>query len=767
MWGIDNFLFDQINIALLFVAFLNLGLGFIIYFSGRKRIINRVYFINILAIISWTLAMFFFRSALESGGLLWCKILYITPTLVASSFLCFTYIFPSKTEHNAQKKCIFFLFINFLLIILIIAPNFIVSDVNISYKSENEIIFGPFYFLYFIYTLFFFSFGFWRLFRKYLKVQGIERSQILYLFIGYALAANLAFVTNLIMPWLGYFFLNWLGQIFTVFMVAFTAYAILRYRLMDIRIVARRAFIYFGVTLFAYIFFYSLAWFYQNIFDDVFSRSSYIASIFIAPIFVLFFYGADKGLKVVANKYLFFSLYNYQETINKLTDELNHYMDLDKIINLIVDTIKKTMQLDRTGILLVNSDKKPAEYQIAKVIGFNRRNGISLVQDNFLTQYLEKNQKPLVSDEIMILAQEAKTAKERENFVNLQKHMKKIEASLCLPIRSGKKLIGIIVLGPKISKDGYTQEDLELLNILSKQAGIAIDNAQLYQKVENFNQTLKQKIEEQTRNLRETNKELLLQNKLNKELLEMKSDFLRVVNHQLNTPLSVMSGYFSMLKEGSYKAEQALPAIEQGLKRINQTVSDFWDAYEIEGEKMRMEPQKTDITGIVDKLIQEKKDMPLAQKRKLKIKTKKADFKIPLVWCDPKRIAHVISNLLDNAVFYTDKGSVIVSYEKAGEDYLKIKIKDTGAGISKDDVKKLFQKFSRGQKASGLHPDGSGLGLYISRKIVESNGGELNFFSKGEGHGTTFDFTLPLYKNQKSVKQTGDEVFRGKKIEIF
>jgi signal transduction histidine kinase len=536
---------------------------------------------------------------------------------------------------------------------------------------------------------------------------------------------------------------------------------------MDLRIVARKVFIYFVMSIAVYGVFKGLVWIYSDLLGGLQSNYSYVAGIFLAPAFVFFFYSLDRGTRNFANKYLFFSLYNYQETINKLTDDLNHYIDLDKIINLIVDTIKKTMQLDRTGILLINSDKKPVEYQIAKVIGFNRSNGISLVKDNFLTRYLEKHQKPLVRDEIILLARDSADSKERNGFMRLHKHMKKIEASLCLPIMSSKKLIGIIVLGPKISGDAYTHEDLNLLNTLSKQAGTAIDNAQLYKKIEEFNHTLKQKVDDQTRNLQEANRELMFQNKLNKELLEMKSDFLRVVNHQLNTPLSVMSGYFSMLKEGSYKASQALPAIEQGLKRINQTVSDFWDAYEIEGERMRMEPQKVDITGIVDKLIAEKKDLPLAQKRKLKIKVKKADFKIPLVWCDQKKLTHVISNLLDNAVFYTDKGSITVIYEKAGDDYLKINVKDTGAGISKEDSKKLFQKFSRGQRASGLHPDGSGLGLYIARKIVESNNGELNFTSQGEGKGTTFSFTLPVYRNQKSAVPSGDEVYRGKKIEIF
>lgn len=760
MLGIDSLLFDQINIVLILVALLNFALGILIYVNGRKKVINKTYSLNIIAIVSWTIAMFLFRSSSADFDIFWCKVLYIVPTFIASSFLCFTYIFPSKFEKNVKVRCQVFLIINFLLVVLVAYSDLVILEVNRRPGLEKEIIFGPLYVLYFIYTLFFFSFGFYRLFKKYLKTQGLEKSQILYLVLGYALAANLAFVTNLTMPWMGYFFLNWLGQIFTIFMVGFTAYAVLRYRLMDIRVVVRKFFIYFGVAFFAYVFFYFLVWVYIYFFGNVFSRSSYIATILVAPVFVFIFYGLDRSLRFIARKYLFVSLYNYQETINKVTDELNHYIDLNKIINLIVDNIKKTMKLDRAGVLLIDSETKPIHYKIAKVVGFNEKNGISLVQDNFLTKYLEKTQKPLVRDEILLLARDARTKKEKESFKKLDKHMKKIEASLCLPVMSSKKLIGIIVLGAKISRDAYTSEDLELLSTLSKQAGTAIENAQLYKKVENFSKTLKQKVEKQTADIEEKSKYL-------EELLSMKSDFLRVVNHQLNTPLSVMRGYFSMLDEGSYTAKKALPAIKGGLERISQTVADFWDAYELEGERMRMEQQQVDITDVVNKLIPEKKNMPIARQRKLRISIKKPGFKVPTVWCDYKKIAHVISNLLDNAIYYTYKGSVTVEYEMEGDKYLKINVKDTGAGISKEDAKKLFQKFSRGKTALGMHPDGSGLGLYIARKIVEGNDGELTVFSKGEGKGSTFSFTVPIYKNQKNNKSNNEIIARGKKIEIF
>jgi len=747
-----NILLDKINIVLLITALLNLWLGGLIFLKGPKKRNNITYSAICVALIAWIFGMIFYRSASQENALFWCTILYIAPTFIPSIFLYFTYIFPHQEQKSLWSRSLLIFSLNAVMVVMVAWPNFIIKEVNIRPGLEKEIIFTQYYWLYFIYISFLFTFAFYRLFIKYRKSVGIEKQQILYLFLGDALSTNSAFVTNLIMPWLGYFFLNWLGQVFTITMVGFASYAIIRYRLMDIRIVARKIFIYIGVAAFAYGMFYFLIWFYNYAFGGVFSSVAYATGLVVAPLFVIAFYGIDKGLRIFANKYLFISLYNYQETINKLTDELNYYIDLDKIISLIVDTIKKTMQLDRAGVLLINQQANPVHYQVAKVIGFNRQNGISLVRDNFLTKHLHQTQKPLVRDELNLLIRNAQTNQEKQSFEKLNEYMKIIEASLCLPLLSNKKLIGIIVLGAKISGDAYTKEDLELLNTMAKQAGIAIENAMLYKQVQDFNKNLQQKVDEQTKYL--------------KELLEMKSDFLRVVNHQLNTPLSIMKGYFSMIEEGSYPVEKAMPSIKAGLERINSTVADFWSAYELEGERMKMDRQKTDITEIVDRLISEKQKMKEAEEKKLTIGVAKPNFKVPLVWCDYKKIANVVSNLLDNGIDYTRKGSVILSYELVGDDFLKINVKDTGVGIFGEDKKKIFKKFSRGDNATDLRPNGSGLGLFIAKKIVEGNGGEMTYYSEGENKGTTFSFTLPIYKGQQNEADKEKSISR-KKIVIF
>jgi signal transduction histidine kinase len=522
---------------------------------------------------------------------------------------------------------------------------------------------------------------------------------------------------------------------------------------MDIRVVVRKVFIYFVIATFTYFMFYFMIWLYARFFGGLFTTAAYFLGIIIAPLFVLAFYTMDRNIKDFSNKYLFVSLYNYQETINRLIDELSSYIDLDKIITLIVDTIKKTMQLDRASIFLANTE---GDYQMFKT---NSIDETPLVKNSFLIKHLLKYRKPLIREELVVFSKNSKSEAEKKRFSKLYEFMDKIKVSLCLPLVANRKLIGIIVLGSKTSGDPYTKEDLELLNVLSKQAGIAIENAIQYKQIQEFGETLQEKVDEQTRDIRE--KSMYLQ-----ELLAMKSDFLRVVSHQLNTPLSIMRGYFSMMKEGDYEPEKALPIIEEGLGRIINTVSDFCDAYKLEGEKMKMEPRKINITTVINKLVEEKKELPYTKERKLKIVIEKPDFKVPVVWCDFEKMTHVISNILDNAVFYTQKGGVTISYELVNNDYLKVSVKDTGCGILEKDYPKIFQKFSRGVNAPNMHPDGSGIGLYIAKKIVEGNGGEILFESKGENKGTIFSFTIPIYKDQEKENKS-EVVVKENKIEIF
>jgi signal transduction histidine kinase len=741
-------------IAALINAITSLILGSFVFFKNRKNLTNHTFILLSFAVFFWSVFYFIWQISTDhDSALFYTRMLSIGSTMIPIFYLHWVLSFLNLK--NLRSKII--LRLGYLTTLIFLCFSF--SPIFI--RDVEPIMVFSFWpkagYLYTIYLavsyLGLVGYGLIELIRNYSRSNSLKQYQIKFIIFG-TIIGFLGGATNFLL-WYDIRILP-IGNVVTSLYVFILFYAMVKYRLMDIRIIIQKIFIYFVVSSFTYIIFYLLISFYNRVFGGVFTTQSYAFGLIIAPLFAWLFYSVDKATRVFANKYLFVSLYNYQETINKLINELNNYIDLDKIIGLIVKTIKETMQLNKAGVLLASAET-PGKYQIAKVVGFSTNIDISSVQESLLIKYLSTTQRPLVSDELAMLCGDAK-GDDRKKYSNLYSHMRKMEASLYLPLMANKKLIGIIVLGSKISGDAYTDEDINLLDTLSKQAGIAIENARQYKQIQEFGKTLENKVDEQTKDIEKKNAYL-------QELLTMKSDFLRVVNHQLNTPLSIMRGYFSMMKDGDYTPEKALPVIEAGLERIINTVSAFWDAYRLEGEKMQMEPQKTDISSIVDKMIKEKENLQTAKDRKLKLKIEKPKFEIPEVWCDSNKITHVVSNLLDNAVFYTYKGGVTVYYELEN-DFLKINVKDTGAGISENDRSKIFQKFTRGSGALGMNPNGSGLGLYIAKKVVEGNGGTMSFYSEGENKGTIFSFTVPVYKNQQGDNASEAPV-KQNKIEIF
>jgi len=256
---------------------------------------------------------------------------------------------------------------------------------------------------------------------------------------------------------------------------------------------------------------------------------------------------------------------------------------------------------------------------------------------------------------------------------------------------------------------------------------------------------LEKRVKMQTTNIREQNKNL-------KELLNVKNDFLRTVNHQLNTPLTIMKNAFAMMEDKSLSTEQGMQIASHGLERMSSTIADFWDVFEMEDRKTLVDLVETDIEKIIKDTIEEKKKMEMILIKKLKIRLIKPSFSIPKVLCDQKKITHAISNLLDNAIFYTPQGGITIQFEKiekGRKKYLKVLISDTGEGISQEDQKKLFVKFFRGSTTSSLHPNGSGLGLYIAKNVIENSKGELKLEKTEIGKGTVFSFTLQIAPSHK------------------
>lgn len=231
-----------------------------------------------------------------------------------------------------------------------------------------------------------------------------------------------------------------------------------------------------------------------------------------------------------------------------------------------------------------------------------------------------------------------------------------------------------------------------------------------------------------------------------------KTEFVSIASHQLRTPLTAVKWYAEMLldkENGKLSKKQAnyLNEIYAGNQRMISLVSALLNVSRIDLGTFAIEPEPTDIVKLADDVLNEM--IPGITKKELEI-TRDYGSSIPKINVDAKLTRIVIQNLLSNAVKYTpSKGKITVSVF-ADKKNILIKVKDTGYGIPKDAQKKIFTKLFRADNVKIKEPEGTGLGLYIIKAIVDQSGGKI-WFESTEGEGTTFYVSMPLTGMPKKI----------------
>ncbi len=376
-----------------------------------------------------------------------------------------------------------------------------------------------------------------------------------------------------------------------------------------------------------------------------------------------------------------------------------------------VDVLGEDGQIKRLAVAHTDPDKVQWGYEL------QRRFPLDPQAVRGVVNVLRTGQSELYSEipDALLMA----TARNPEHLAALREVG--FSSAMIVPLSARGRTLGAITLVMAESGRRYGKADLHLAEDLARRAGLAVDNARLY----DAEQRARKDAERANR---------------------VKDDFLAVLSHELRTPLNPIIGWTQMLRRGKLSPTaqaEALEVIERNAKLQNQLIEDLLDVSRIEQGKFSHQPQPLVPSTVVHSAIEAVRSTAQAAQVALTIEVPED---LPEIEADPTRLSQVVWNLLINAVKFTPPlGRVEVRLMRI-PDGVRLVVCDTGIGIAPEFLPHLFERFRQADASSTRKQGGLGLGLFIVHHIVELHGGRVWAESEGEGQGSTFTVELPVAK---------------------
>jgi signal transduction histidine kinase len=707
-------------------------LGLLIISKNHKSKVN-IYFTLLTSLLGVWLAIIYFEdiSSIEVAAIL-VKFDFFVAIILASVFTLFCLNFPFK--RNNRMKDYYILITSLPLSFMAFTP-LVVEGISKTNNIGVQYDVGSFFYIYIFYIGILIFLGILSLWYKHYKSRGLVRTQIQYVLYGASITAIVLLFLNALIPRVISIGpeITRIGIYSTAIFVFSVFYAIVKHRLMDIRLVVAKSVTYTLVlVLLAGFYAGSVLAIERMFFPSEIQDIDYVQAAvrtFLAVVMAFSFQPLKRWITRRTDKIFFKNAYSTEQLLDTLSHTLSSTIVLVELLYKVTDILIDQMKISRGMFILLKGEDR--------------------IYTHLATGY--KDQPKIELNDVLKLAKNGTAVyDELEENSHFKTLLRKFEASVSIPLKTEKELVGVFLVGEKSSGDMFSQGDLRILEILGPEISVAIENARSYEEINRFNVTLRNEVNRATKRLKEKNEQL-------RELDIAKDEFISMASHQLRTPLTAIKGYLSMLLDGDageIKVGQYdfIHEAYAGANRMVGLINDLLNVSRMETGRFFIEPIEVDI---VQATSEEAKQFATTAKEKGIYLRLDVVGKIPHVWVDEMKIRQVIMNLIDNAVHYTQKGGVTAKLYKDKHDLI-FEVTDTGIGIPKEQQHKLFEKFYRADNARHIRPDGTGLGIYLAKRVVEDHGGEIMFRSI-ENRGSTFGFKLPLSSITKQRAYTPPE----------
>ncbi len=715
--------------SLVLAILANVALGLIVLQRAGDKTYGWLFAATVFGVAAWAAGDLIMLKA-QSPDLIdfGAKLFYIAPMITPITIMLFSYAFPNNKKIRSVVWLICGLPLTVWVGLLLKDLHIIIYGVTRSLDLNVPVANPRWFILYAAYFSVFFMIAYVILFWKLRRQRGSSRTRTAYTFYGLVIGSMLAMMTNLTLPLMGIGDYVWLGPIGTFVFAVMVALAMIKHRLFDIHFFVVRATAYSMTTIVMSLLYIAPILYVVGtvVFGTHFTVGNFVVTLVIMSVAAMYYERIRHWFNASTNKIFFRDRYNPEELIAELNRVVVGVLDVKVILTEASRVLMKNLNAD--SLFVVNETSSSPR----RVIGMHKRTAMDDDIAKVRAQIFGFDMKIIVADQLSPGYSHLKNVLQANDVALLAR----ITASL----NSGQGDLGYIAFGQKRGGNPYDSQDIRTLETVINGLVVAIQNATHFEEIQKFNLTLQQQVDARTKELQKSNAKLIA-------LDESKDDFISMASHQLRTPLTAVKGYLSMVLDGD--AGKVSP---QQRKMLNQAfissqrmvflIADLLNVSRLKTGKFVIEPLPVNLAKLIDQEIGQLRETAAGRGVELAFDRPK-DF--PRLMLDETKIRQVVMNFVDNAIHYTKPGGHIAVELSETPRAVELRVRDDGIGVPRIEQRHLFTKFYRAANARRERPDGTGLGLFMAKKVIIAQGGAVIFDSR-EHKGSVFGFTLPKEK---------------------
>jgi PAS domain S-box-containing protein len=463
-----------------------------------------------------------------------------------------------------------------------------------------------------------------------------------------------------------------------------------------------------------------------------------------------------------------------ERLVNQISQQVSKSLDLEEILNTTVDEVRQFLQCDRVIIFRFQLNGNGQVVTESVLPTWTTILGSEIYDPCFIQSWVQEYEQGRIR-----YIENIYTSNLAQCHIDLLAKFQ-VKANLVVPILEGENLWGLLIAHQCSASRQWQQVELQLLNMLATQVGIAIQKSTLFQQLEIELVERKQAQQEQQRLLDLEAAARAEAERANR----IKDEFLAVLSHELRSPLNPILGWATVLLKNpnldATRTAEALQIIQRNAKLQSQLIEDLLDISRILRGKLNLEAQTVNLVNIISSALETVRLATEAKAINLKfvildsrsnsnrelieilryangLWNFESEIKYPKYYVlgDETRLQQIVWNLLSNAIKFTPNGGAVEVKLEPIDNLVKIIVTDTGKGITPEFLPHVFEYFRQADSATTRQFGGLGLGLAIVRQLVESHGGTVQVDSPGEGQGAQFTIMLTQIPENSHANQAG------------